>query len=729
MAAAQWAARAGGRGQRHGVGTALLPASAFRDAERPLQCGEHLLATRPVDAAPLAWLCAAWPVQEGGEARAHCAVLLGPAPPGGDVEGAADAADEQLHGAAPAPGDELLLRPLPPGPPPPACGRVVLAPVGAGARGAAEGLRRRGGRAEASAVLSCLLSGALLRRGVALLLPALGGPWRVAEAAPAPGLRAAPRQLLLATARTAYHFNLPPVPSSHPAAARAPSPAAVPPCGLPGMERPWQVLGDMLRAAAGGAAPPPLLLHGPPGVGKTTAVARFAADAGTRLLRCPLGDGGPPPPEAALAPTPVVVLFDDADQVQGAQRTAELAAWLERPRRGSVVVATAHTAGGVPPALRRPGRLGCELYLPPPDAAARCTVLSGALRSRLGDGAPEQAALRAVAGACVGCVAADMDRIAAAAVAGAAGGQCGAGAVAAAAAAHRASLQRGACVELSAPTAWDDIAGLAATKAALQRAVEWPGRHPAAAERFGVGAAGGVLLYGPSGCAKTTLARALCSGSGRALLYLDAAGLFGSYVGESEALLRATFARARLCAPSCVFIDEIESVCGRRRADSGPGGCDVRQRVLATLLAELDGVGSRAPGAVVFLGATNHPESLDAAVLRPGRFDCLVHVPAPGPDDRAAVLALHMRGMPLAEGLDPGAAAREAGGYSGADLAAVATEAAMAAIRRALDGGGPPAPVITEQDLRVAFAAVPPSVAPADEDRFRRFADSAGAPA
>ena len=271
-------------------------------------------------------------------------------------------------------------------------------------------------------------------------------------------------------------------------------------------------------------------------------------------------------------------------------------------------------------------------------------------------------------------------------------------------------------------TSWDDVGGIEEAKRALRRAVELPLRRPGACSRLGVPAARGVLLFGPPGCSKTTLASALATAAGASLHVLSAASLFSAYVGEGEAALRAAFASARAAPPAIVFLDEADAVGGGDRGGFSPssssssGADSSSARMLAALLAEVDGLESGEVGAgededeggggskdarggscsssssggdagggsggVLLLAATNRPWALDTALLRPGRLDYHVLVPPPDAKGRGDALKVHCRRIPLEGDVDLGelgAAAPER--TTGAELAAVAREAALAAAR------------------------------------------------
>lgn len=220
------------------------------------------------------------------------------------------------------------------------------------------------------------------------------------------------------------------------------------------------------------------------------------------------------------------------------------------------------------------------------------------------------------------------------------------------------------------PVRWADIGGLEEVKGRLHRVLVWPQQHPEAFAHFNLTPPRGILLYGPPGCAKTTLVKALCSEGYFSLIYLDSATVVSAYVGESERQLRAVFARAAQQAPCIVFFDEVEVIGARREAGDGGRGAE-GVRLLSTLLTEMDGFA--AARGVCFIGATNVPHLIDDALLRPGRFDYLVHVPLPAHADRRQILSLFLHRT--AADADRLAAATE--GFSGADLTALCTIALL----------------------------------------------------
>jgi transitional endoplasmic reticulum ATPase len=223
---------------------------------------------------------------------------------------------------------------------------------------------------------------------------------------------------------------------------------------------------------------------------------------------------------------------------------------------------------------------------------------------------------------------------------------------------------------------YEEIGGLDEEIRRLREIIELPLRHPEIFQKLGVEAPNGILLYGPPGCGKTLLARALANECEANFFTMNGPEIMNKYYGETEAKLRDLFRDARENSPSIIFIDEIDALAPRREEAFG----DVEKRVVGQLLALMDGVSER--GDVVVIGATNRPESIDPALRRPGRFDREVQVGVPNSEARLEILQIHTRGMPLSSDVDLGRMALELYGYTGADLRALCREAGLKALRR-----------------------------------------------
>ena len=265
--------------------------------------------------------------------------------------------------------------------------------------------------------------------------------------------------------------------------------------------------------------------------------------------------------------------------------------------------------------------------------------------------------------------------------------------------------------------AWDDVGGLDQVKDRLKEAVEWAEKHPDAMQRVGASAPKGILLYGPPGCSKTMLARAVASASGRNFISIKGSELFSKWVGDSEKAVRSVFARARTSSPSVIFIDEVDGLAGTRGGGGEGGAPSVQDRVITQLLGEMDGL---APSSnVTVVAATNRPDLVDGALLRPGRFDRLLYVPPPvAAEDRESILKVQFKKTPLADDVDLKMLALSTKGYTGADLSAIAREAALVALEEDIN-----ADKVYARHVGVACSRVRPSPPPRQElvDMYEKF--------
>lgn len=249
---------------------------------------------------------------------------------------------------------------------------------------------------------------------------------------------------------------------------------------------------------------------------------------------------------------------------------------------------------------------------------------------------------------------------------------------------------------------WSDIGGLKDVKQSLIEAVEWPLKTPQAFVRMGIRPPKGVLLYGPPGCGKTMLAKAVSGESGANFIYIKASELLSMWVGESEKHVRDVFRRAKQVAPAIIFFDEIDALAPKRGAANDN---HVTERVVSQMLAEMSGLEEMRD--VIVVAATNRPDILDPALLRPGRFDRHILVPTPDRDARLEVFKIHAKDMPL-EDVSLEELADETDGYSGADIEAICREAAITALRKDIE-----ADKIVKKDFENALQFVKPSVSDA----------------
>ncbi len=233
-------------------------------------------------------------------------------------------------------------------------------------------------------------------------------------------------------------------------------------------------------------------------------------------------------------------------------------------------------------------------------------------------------------------------------------------------------------VTASPDVTYDDIGGIDDQIREVREAVEDPLENPEQFETVGVDPPSGVLLHGPPGTGKTMLAKAVANESDATFIKMAGSELVRKFIGEGARLVRDLFELAADREPAVIFIDEIDAVASKRTDSKTSGDAEV-QRTMMQLLSEMDGFDER--GEIRIMAATNRFDMLDEAILRPGRFDRLIEVPEPGPEGRERILEIHTRDMNVADDVDVGVVARELEGYSGADIASLATEAGMFAIR------------------------------------------------
>ncbi|MBY8863673.1 AAA family ATPase [Nocardia sp. CA2R105] len=480
-------------------------------------------------------------------------------------------------------------------------------------------------------------------------------------------------------------------------------------------------------------APPHLgvLITGPAGAGKATLAravstprriveldgpAVGATESGTRLR------------EVALAVSEIgsgaggVLLITDIDALLPADREPVATLILDQLRAavatpGVAFLATTSHPAGIDPRLRAPELCDREVALTLPTAAVRKDLLAQLLRRVPTDGL----VLDEIASRTPGFVVSDLAAL------------CREAALRAASRASRdhtdpvltqpdlvgaleviRPLSRSGTEELAIGSlSLDDVGDMAETKQALTESVLWPLRHPDSFARLGIDPPRGVLLYGPPGCGKTFLVRAL-AGSGQLSVHaVKGAELMDKWVGSSERAVRELFQRARDSAPSLIFLDEVDALAPRRGQSSDSG---VGDRVVAALLTELDGVEPLRE--VVVVGATNRPELIDPALMRPGRLDRLVFVPPPDAAGRADILRTAGRSVPLADDVNLTDLAETLNGYSAADCSALLREAALAAMRRDVDAAD-----VTAADVATARAAVRPSLDAAQVESLRAYAE------
>jgi transitional endoplasmic reticulum ATPase len=474
-----------------------------------------------------------------------------------------------------------------------------------------------------------------------------------------------------------------------------------------------------------------VLVSGPAGVGKTTLVRAVCADRrlveldGPEVGALTADDRLTRVASAAATVRSVdsgggVLLIADIDALLPATAEpvatlilAELRKAVAAP--GVALIVTSAVPENLDPRLRAPDLCDRELVLGLPDAATRTALLQGLLKPVPTEGLN----LGEIADRTPGFVVADLAALVR---------------EAALRAAARASsdgtppkltqddllgaltvvrpLSRSAAVEVTLGSiTLDDVGDMNATKQALTEAVLWPLQHPDTFARLGVEPPHGVLLYGPPGCGKTFVVRALASTGRLSVHAVKGSELMDKWVGSSEKAVRELFGRARDSAPSLVFLDEIDALTPRRGQSFDSG---VTDRVVAALLTELDGIEPLRD--VVVIGATNRPDLIDPGLLRPGRLEKLVFVEPPDAQARLDILRTAGKSVPL-RGVDLAALAADLEGYSAADCVALLREAALTAMRRSVD-----AAEITAADVAAARETVRPSLDPAQLASLRAFA-------
>jgi transitional endoplasmic reticulum ATPase len=260
----------------------------------------------------------------------------------------------------------------------------------------------------------------------------------------------------------------------------------------------------------------------------------------------------------------------------------------------------------------------------------------------------------------------------------------------------------------------DDVGDMVEVKQMLTESVLWPLTYPDTFARLGVSPPRGVLLYGPPGCGKTYLVKAI-AGTGKAnVLSVKGAELLSKWVGDSEKAVRELFRRAREAAPTLVFLDEVDALAPPRGQGNDGGTAD---RVVAALLTELDGVEELRN--VVVIGATNRPDLIDPALLRPGRLERLVYVPPPDADARTAILRAAAKAVPLDASVDLAELGAALDGFSAADCAALIRESALAAMRDSLE-----ATTVTADNVSSARKRVRASLDPAQVSWLSTYAST-----
>lgn len=501
-----------------------------------------------------------------------------------------------------------------------------------------------------------------------------------------------------------------------------------------------------------GIEPPKgVLLHGPPGTGKTLLAKAVASesDANFILLNGPevmskfYGESEKRIRdifEEAEKGAPSIIFIDEIDAI--APKREDVQGEVERrvvsqlltmmdglKSRGKIVVIGAtNRVNSIDPALRRPGRFDREISISVPDKEGRLNILKIHTRGMPLD---KSVNLVELAGKTHGFVGADLSALSKEAamnvlrkilpslkledeepipqevldkiIIKAKDFEDALKVV-------RPSAMREVLVETP-NISWEDIGGLEKTKEALREAVEWPIKNPASFKKLGIKPPRGILLYGSPGTGKTLLAKAVAKESESNFIQVKGPSLLSMWVGKSEEGVRKVFERARQVAPCVVFFDEIDALAGRRGLEAGT---KVTERVLNQLLAEMDGLEDLRD--VTIIAATNRPDMLDPALLRPGRFDRIILVDVPDEASRAEIFKVHTKNTPLDKDVKIDELVKLSDGFVGADIESFVREAAMNALRRDINSE-----VVTKRDFSEAFKRVKPSVSQESAKRYRKL--------
>jgi transitional endoplasmic reticulum ATPase len=477
-----------------------------------------------------------------------------------------------------------------------------------------------------------------------------------------------------------------------------------------------------------------ILVTGPAGSGKSTLVRAVAAAVSAKVesvwapevAALAAGDAAGRLRSAAAGVrggAPAVLLVSDVEALAPRDQPGPLSTVFRQVvaevlRTGAAVVCTTSRPESVDPGLRGPDLMATEIAVSLPDAGLRREQLGVLTR---GMPLADDVRLDDVAGRTPGFVAADLAalvreagvRAALRQKSGVDSPQVTMADFDAALEVVRPTSMASSTLELDDLTL-DDVGDMLAVKETLTETVLWPLTYPDTFARLGVQPPRGVLLYGPPGCGKTFLVKAI-AGTGKAnVLSVKGAELLSKWVGESERAVRELFRRAREAAPTLVFLDEVDALAPVRGQATDGGTTD---RVVASLLTELDGVESLRN--VVVIGATNRPDLVDPALLRPGRLERLVYVPPPDADARAEILRAAARTVPLSPDVNLDELAAGLDGFSAADCAALIRESALAAMRESLE-----ASAVTAAHVAAARSRVRPSLDPLQVAALERYASA-----
>ncbi len=502
-----------------------------------------------------------------------------------------------------------------------------------------------------------------------------------------------------------------------------------------------------------------LILHGPPGTGKTLLAKAVAGESeanfvhinGPEIMSKFYGESEQKLRkifEEAEENAPSIIFIDELDaiapkreDVQGEVErrvVAQLLATMDglKARGQVVVIGATNRVNALDPALRRPGRFDREIEIGVPDETGRLEVLlihsRGMPLTTEGDGTVN---LQNLAKITHGFVGADLQAL------------CRESAMKAlrrylpqidleadeipqdvleklevhngdfleALKEIQPSAVREVFIEVP-DVKWDDIGGLDQAKQELKEVVEWPLKKPESFRRLGITPPKGVLVFGPPGCGKTLLARAVATESEANFISVKGPELISKWVGESEKAIREIFRKARTAAPAIIFFDEIDALAPTRGAGGGDPGAVHNQRVISQLLTEMDGLESMKD--IVVIAATNRPELIDKALLRTGRFDRFVYVDAPDAKSRKAIFEIYTKGMPLDNDVKKqlGKLVEMTENYVGGDIEAICREAGMRALREDME-----TEIVSWKHFEQAIESVHSSVTKEMLERYRKM--------
>jgi transitional endoplasmic reticulum ATPase len=498
--------------------------------------------------------------------------------------------------------------------------------------------------------------------------------------------------------------------------------------------------------------PKGVLLHGPPGTGKTLLAKAVANETNSNFILI----NGPEIMskyygqseenlrkkfEEAEKNSPSIIFIDEIDAIASKREeskgeverrvVAQLLAIMDglKSRGKVVVIAATNIPNSLDPALRRPGRFDREIEIGVPQTPGRLKIMKIHTRNMPLD---ENVNLDRLAQVTHGFVGADLSSLAK---------------EAAMIVLRRAlpdlnlkeieeipkevleklfikqedfiealkvvrpSAMREVLVQVP-DVKWDDIGGLEGVKQELKEAVEWPLNHKEAFSRLGVKPPKGVLLYGPPGTGKTLLAKAVANESEANFILVKGPEMLSKWVGESEKAVRKIFEKARQTSPSIIFFDEIDSIAPRRGGEGSSS--NVTERVVNQLLTEMDGL--QELNDIVIIAATNRPDIIDTALLRPGRFDRIILAPVPDKKTRKRIFDVHTASMKLGKDVEIGLLAEKTEGYVGADIEAVCREAAIMALRKDIKAKNVPMEFFDE-----ALEKVRPSTTKEIEESYKEL--------